>query len=199
MPTPIAHALGGITAGCLVRITAVLMASVRPSRRPLDAPIPGAGRRRAVTGLALLGMLPDVDLLAGMHRSVTHSLGATLVAAAIGFASARENRVLTAAMVAAAYGSHVLLDWLGTDPSAPLGIMAWWPWTQEFYLSDQPLFMRICREYWLTACWRNNVLALGRELVVLVPLTLAAVIGVRRALRPRRDAAQACGGSRRAD
>jgi hypothetical protein len=199
MPTPIAHALGGITAGCLVRITAVLIASVRPSRRPLDAPIPRAARRRAVTSLALLGMLPDVDLLAGMHRSVTHSLGATLVAAAIGYVSARENRVLTAAMVAAAYGSHVLLDWLGTDPGTPHGIMAWWPWTQEFYHSDANLFMRVCREYWLTACWRNNIVALGRELVVLVPVTLAAVIGVRRALHPRRDAAQACGDPRRTD
>ena len=171
MPTPIAHALGGITAGCLVRIVAALMAR----RRALEAPIDRIGRRRAIAGLAFLGMLPDVDLLVGMHRSVTHSAGAALIAAAIGGASVRGDRLLTAATVAAAYGSHVLLDWLGTDPGAPHGIMAWWPWLEEFYLSDEPLFMRVCREYWLPDCWRNNILALGRELLVLVPITLAAV------------------------
>ncbi len=171
MPTPIAHALGGVTAGCLVRISAALS---RPDRA-LDAPLLRIEERRAIAALALLAMLPDADLLLGMHRSVTHSAGAVLIAGAVGWASAREGRWLTAAAVAAAYGSHVLLDWLGTDPGPPHGIMAWWPWTDEFYMADQPLFMRICREYWLAACWRNNILALGRELVVLVPVTSAAL------------------------
>lgn len=171
MPTPIAHALGGVTAGCLVRISAALL---RPGRA-FDAPLVRIERRRALAVLALLAMLPDADLLVGMHRSVTHSAGAVLIAGAVGWASGREGRLLTAAAVAAAYGSHVLLDWLGADPGPPHGIMAWWPWTEEFYVSDRPVFMRICREYRLTDCWRNNVLALGRELVVLVPVTSAAL------------------------
>ena len=171
MPTPIAHALGGVAAGCLVRISAAL---VRPGRA-LDAPLVRVERRRAVAALAFLAMLPDADLLVGMHRSVTHSAGAALIAGAVGWVSAREGRLLTAAAVAAAYGSHVLLDWLGTDPGPPHGIMAWWPWTADYYLADRPLFMRICREYWLPDCWRNNILALGRELVVLVPVTLVAL------------------------
>ena len=181
MPTPIAHALGGVTAGCLVGISAALMTP----GRVLAAPLARIERRRAIAALAFIGMLPDADLLVGMHRSVTHSAGAVLLAAALGWASVREGRLPTAAAVAAAYGSHVLLDWLGTDPSTPHGIMAWWPWTEEFYLSDQPLFMRICREYWLPDCWRNNILALGRELVVLVPVTLAALFFTVRLL-PRR-------------
>ena len=171
MPTPIAHALGGVTAGCLVRISAAL---VTPGRAP-EAPLLRIEDRRSIAALALLGMLPDADFLVGMHRSVTHSIGAMLIAAAFGWASAREGRLLAAISVGAAYGSHVLLDWLGTDPAAPHGIMAWWPWTEEFYLSDAALFMRVCREYWLPDCWWNNVLALGRELLILVPVTAATV------------------------
>ena len=171
MPTPIAHALGGVTAGCLVGISAALATR----GRALEAPLFRIEGRRAIAALAFLGMLPDADFLVGMHRSVTHSIGAMLIAAAFGWASVREARLLAAVSVAAAYGSHLLLDWLGTDPSAPYGIMVWWPWTEEFYLSDAPLFMRVCREYWLPACWRNNILALGRELLVLVPVTAATV------------------------
>lgn len=171
MPTPIAHALGGVTAGCLVRISAAL---VTPGRAA-EAPLVRSEARRTIAALALLGMLPDADFLVGMHRSVTHSIGAVLIAAAFGWASVREGRLLAAASVAAAYGSHLLLDWLGTDPTAPHGIMVWWPWTEEFYLSNEPLFMRVCREYWLPDCWRNNILALGRELLVLVPVTAATL------------------------
>ena len=183
MPTPIAHALGGVTAGCLVGISAALVTRGRAA----EAPLPRIEGRRAIAVLAFLGMLPDADFLLGMHRSVTHSIGAMLIAAAFGSASVREGRLLAAASVAAAYGSHVLLDWLGTDPSPPHGIMAWWPWTEEFYLSDARLFMRVCREYWLADCWRNNILALGRELLVLVPVTSATLfLSFRLSRRTRR-------------
>ena len=171
MPTPIAHALGGVAAGCLVRISAAL---VTPGRTA-EAPLTRIGDRRAIAVLAFLGMFPDADFLVGMHRSVTHSIGATLIAAVLGWASVREGRLLAGVSVAAAYGSHLLLDWLGTDPSAPHGIMALWPWTEDFYLSDHRLFMRVCRDYWLSDCWRNNILALGRELLVLVPVTSATL------------------------
>ena len=183
MPTPIAHALGGVAGGCLVAGAAALIPGRRRCERAFETAIARAGPARGAAVLACLGMLPDVDLLAGMHRSVTHSVGATLVAAAVGAATARRGRLFVAAAVAAAYGSHPLLDWLGHDPGAPHGIMAWWPWTMEFYLSEVQLFLRVCREYWQPECWRNNVLALGRELVILVPVTLAAALAARRALR----------------
>lgn len=181
MPTPIAHALGGVTAGCLVGISAALAARTRG----LEAWLARLGERRAIAWLAVLGMLPDADLLLGMHRSVVHSAGAALVAAAIGWALAPGARLLTAAVVAAAYGSHLLLDWLGNDPGAPHGIMLWWPWTERFTVAGNPLFMRVCRDYWLIDCWRNNVLALGRELLILGPLTLAVALGAHRVMASR--------------
>ena len=191
MPTPFAHALGGVAAGCLVTAAAAAVGG-RPSARAIRAAVARIGPRRCAAYLACIGMLPDLDLLFGSHRGVTHSIGAALAAGGVGYALARSGRPFVAAAVAAAYGSHSLLDWLGTDPGVPSGVMALWPWTREFHLSDTHLFLRVCREYWLSECWRNNLLALGREIVVLVPVTLAAGLAARRALgRPgRRPAAE---------
>ena len=185
MPTPFAHALGGVAAGCLVTAAAALAAGGRPSARAIRTAVARIGPRRCAACLACLGMLPDLDLLVGSHRGVTHSIGAALAAGGVGYALARSGRLLVAVAVAAAYGSHLLLDWLGTDPGVPAGIMALWPWTREFHLSDTHLFPRVCREYWLAECWRTNLIALGREIVVLVPVTAAAGLAAHRVLAAR--------------
>ena len=204
MPTPLGHALGGVAAGCLV-LAGSALAAERGGGRQLG-PVPIArrsprsacavgplvssiGPRRAAAGLACLGALADVDLLLGIHNGPTHSVGAALLVGAVAGALAARGRLLVAAVAAGAYGSHVLLDWLGTDPSAPHGVMALWPVTRDFYLSDAHLFLRVCREYWLPACWWHDLRAVGRELVLLAPVTLAALLAARGALRrggPRR-------------
>ena len=183
MPTPIGHALGGVAAGCFV----VAVSAVAPRwgrwAGAFELRLLGSSPRRGAAALACLGLFADLDLLLGMHRGVTHSVGAMLVAAVLAAALARNARPYVAAAAAAAYGSHIVLDWLGTDPGAPHGVMALWPWSTEYYLSAAHLFLRVCREYWLADCWRHNLLELGRELVILTPVTLAAVIAARRALR----------------
>lgn len=185
MPTPIAHGLGAIAASCLVAAASSLVLAGSGSRQRFESAIARIGPRRGLAGLAGLGVLPDFDLLLGMHRGVTHSLGAVLLAAAIAGALTPTARLPVALTAAAAFASHMLLDWLGTDPSPPYGIMAWWPWTEEFYLSDMQFFMRVCREYWMVECWRHNSLAVFRELVLLGPLTLAALLVARRSIRGR--------------
>ena len=35
--------------------------------------------------------------------------------------------------VALAWGSHILLDWLSNDTRPPLGVMALWPFTRDYY------------------------------------------------------------------
>ena len=187
MPTPIGHALGGVAAGCLV----VAAASRFPPGRPTwpqawERCLASNGPRRGLAGLACLATLPDADLLLGIHSGATHSVGAMLIAAAVAGAWARTARPFVAVATAAAYGSHVLLDWLGADPSAPRGVMALWPLSGEFHLSDAHLFLRVCREYWLADCWWHNLRAVARELVILGPITVAAVVAARRALRPPR-------------
>lgn len=74
-----------------------------------------------------------------------------------------------------AYASHVLLDWLGDDTSPPLGIMALWPLTDQFYLAPLHIFGGISRRYWLWEAWTGNATAAAREVLILVPIAAAVV------------------------
>lgn len=181
MPTPIGHALGGIAAGCLVVAASALAPGPRSRRFELGRLLARIGPWRGLAGVACLATIPDVDLLLGIHRGPVHSVGAMLVAAGVAGAWARTAGPYVALAAAAAYGSHVLLDWLGADPSAPHGIMALWPWSREFHLSDAHLFLRVCREYWVADCWWHNLRAVARELAILGPIAAGAVLAACRA------------------
>jgi inner membrane protein len=136
-----------------------------------------------------LGALPDLDLLFGAHSGPTHSGGAAVLAGALLGIQAARRRVFSpavgvvtaAAACAAAYGSHVLLDWLSRDTTAPIGIMALWPFRREYFESDLHLFMAISRRYYQGWTFvQQNGLAVLRELVILIPVIILVVI-----LRPR--------------
>jgi inner membrane protein len=166
VPSPIGHALAGVIAG-------QACAAAPPTLR--SAFLFGA-----------IALAPDLDLLVGAHSGPTHGLGVALLAGAIAFAvGARSpglgNRKFVfrfALAVTAAYASHTLLDWLGSDTSPPIGIMALWPFSREYYESSLHLFMAISRRYWLPEFWTHNVLAVARELVILVPV-LALLVRLR--------------------
>jgi inner membrane protein len=121
-------------------------------------------------------MAADLDLLAGIHSGPTHSIGATIVVGCLAFVACRRARFTLA--LCAAYASHILLDWLGSDAAPPIGIMALWPFTREYYESSLHLFYALSRRYWISDFWSLNARAVLRELIVLVPLTL--MIGLRR-------------------
>ncbi len=145
----------------------------------------------SVTALAcaLLGVVPDLDILWGSHRAVTHSLGGTLLVSA-GVALLcwwyRWPVVRTTLVCGLAFGSHTLLDWLGRDSSPPEGVMALWPFGYAYYAAGVDLFAEISRRYWKPDefVW-GNLASLSRELLILVPVAAAAwLIRARR----RRDA-----------
>jgi hypothetical protein len=173
MPSPVGHALGGIAAGCAISHTA---------------------RRHQILLFALVGMLADIDfVLAITHRGPTHSL----LAAATAFAAALI--VLTPARPAAgtlrlaiaigvAYLSHVLFDWLGEDGGPPAGIMVFWPFSTAYYVSGLDIFGGIERRYWQSDFWSRNLLSIVREVVLLTPPAMAAVVWSRR--RERRARAE---------
>jgi len=170
MPSPVGHVLAGVAAGCIV-------AGLSHG----DRKVPATTRRVAV--FAALGAAPDLDLLVGMHSGPTHSVGAAAMVGVAAYLVARRrvaaSPVLFAVACAAAYASHILLDWLGTDASPPLGIMALWPFSRSYFESDLHLFMAISRRYyqgWVFV--RQNLLALARELLILVPL-LMSILYVR--------------------
>lgn len=168
MPSPVAHALAGIATGWIVNPAA-------------------AGDRREVVRRSLLfaaaATAPDLDLLAGAHSGPTHGLGAAMIAGAVVWLCLRlaesPQAARGAAAAALAYASHTLLDWLGTDSSPPIGIMALWPFSRDYYESGLHVFMAISRRYWLPEFWTYNLRALVRELIVFVPI-LAIVFWYQR-------------------
>jgi inner membrane protein len=139
---------------------------------------------------ALLALAPDLDLLVGMHSRHSHSIGAALLvgagAALVPPRLRREalggGRAAFGLACAAAYASHILLDWLGTDRTAPIGIMALWPWSSAFYQSDLHLFHGISRRYWLPSFWSTNLMAAARELALIGPVTML-VLALRGVVR----------------
>ena len=132
-------------------------------------------------------MLPDIDLLFGAHSGPTHSVGAAVIVAAIAWAATGfRARPAVVAAVFAAYGSHIFLDWLGDDTSAPLGVMALWPFSREYFMTPVPLMPAITRRYWLPGFWTHNLRAITFELLVLGPLLVVAWWGRRDRHRGRR-------------
>jgi membrane-bound metal-dependent hydrolase YbcI (DUF457 family) len=168
MPSPLAHALAGFAAGSLV------------AGPPRDRNRQNV--RRSAALFAALGVLPDIDLLFGAHSGPTHSVGAAaivggvvMIAAARSKSTDRPFRITLACC--AAYLSHILLDWLGTDASPPIGIMALWPFTHAYYESQLHVFMAVSRRYYQG--WPfvvHNVRAVLRELLILVPLVATVFI-----------------------
>lgn len=180
MPSPLAHALAGATIGW----------TVVPA-------FPGRGPRPWREGLlfACLAVAPDLDLLVGAHSGPTHSLGAALVVALAVAALSRTGRLGLAAGLA--YASHILLDWLGSDTSPPIGIMALWPFAASHYESDLHLFHAISRRYWLPGFWAHNARAVAWELLILLPLAaLVVAIKVRRGRGGAAQTASSTGPSR---
>ena len=154
MPSPIGHALAGLAAGWLVD---------PPARRDTR----GAVGRAAI--FAIAAMAPDLDLLVGAHSGPTHGLGAAAIVGALvwiwgrGRGDSRTgggSRTAPAALaVAAAYASHTLLDWLGSDTSPPIGIMALWPISRDYFESPSTCSWRFrggtgCRSSGPTTCGR---------------------------------------------
>lgn len=148
--------------------------------------------RRWILWLAGLGMAADLDLLVGVHNAQSHSLGAALLVGATGafllwrrgtVAGARDA-VNVGVVLAAAYGSHVLLDWLNSDTTPPIGVMALWPLDGAHYQSRLFLFHAISRHYDRPDFWQANLSAVIREVVLLTPPCLVGCWWLTRQRRP---------------
>jgi membrane-bound metal-dependent hydrolase YbcI (DUF457 family) len=209
MPSPFGHALTGLAVAWA--------ADLLPGERAWRAAPPTASwYRRAGNGLtaacALLAMAPDLDLAFTRHRTYTHSIGAVavvgLIAAFASLALPPSRRALRrtsrraaavhaariALMCAAAYASHLLLDWLGVDLYPPPGLQVLWPFDSGWYISGLDLFRQTRREHLFT--WpviEQNLLAIAQEMAILVPIAAALwLVRVKTlaglsAEQPRRD------------
>jgi membrane-bound metal-dependent hydrolase YbcI (DUF457 family) len=161
MPSPVGHALGGLVAAFVVDSFA---------RRPtLTLPLLAASAAMAVA--------PDLDILAGSHRTYSHSIGGVLI---VGVACwvvlrTRVSSPMAAAAVTAAYASHLPLDWLSKDTSLPSGLTVLWPLTMKYYKSGWDVFGEISRRYWLPEEFiLGNIKAAAWEFVLVAPLLFVA-------------------------
>ena len=157
MPTPVGHALAGLA-----------IAGIASRRSALPASHIGA-----LVGCALA---PDLDLVlrfvdgANHHRGPTHSVGAAILAGLIGAVLTRFRFDAPKAwLISAAWGSHVLLDYLGVDTSPPAGEMALWPFSNGFFVSPIQVFYDVPRSFTLAATI-HNLQAVAIELIVLAPI-----------------------------
>lgn len=173
MPSPVGHALGGLIAGWIAARPADVPAGAGPER-------PAGARLRAVLthpwtlGFALLGAAADVDLLFGIHSRQTHSVAAVAIVGLLAGVWGGRGDVRRGLACALAYGSHVLLDWMGSDTAPPIGIMALWPFTDGHYQSQLFVFDAVWREYWRPGFLRHNTLAVAREVLLLAPMAALA-------------------------
>ena len=157
MPSPVGHALGGA-------IVSLVMAPHGLGAWGLRL------GRNAFTLVALAAVLPDIDFAWGGHNRETHSLGAALLAGAAVLAWTRGRNPRLALAVTLAWSTHVLFDWLGSDDTPPLGVMALWPLNSTFYFADAFVFEAISRRYWLPNFVGHNAFAVGKEIVMLGPI-----------------------------
>jgi membrane-bound metal-dependent hydrolase YbcI (DUF457 family) len=149
VPSPVGHALGGLIVGELLAPSALVLC-------------------------AAAGVAPDIDFLWGGHNRQTHSLGAALIAGAIVYAWKRNPRLAVA--VALSWSTHVLFDWLGSDDTPPLGVMALWPLNSNFYFANAFVFEAISRRYWLDNFIPHNAWAVIKEVLMLGPVTFTAFL-----------------------
>src|SRR4051812_26980958 len=188
MPSPIGHALAGLATAWAADLVPGDRAWRTSARK-----VPGTGTwhlraRQAGGGLTLLcaglGAAPDLDLAFTAHRTMTHSLVAVVcvgVVAAVVAAARRRPVRRVALMCAAAYGSHLLLDWLGADYYPPRGIQMLWPFSREWYISGLDVFRQTARlRVFTRGPMLTNIRAIAQELAILLPVLAVLWLARRR-------------------
>jgi membrane-bound metal-dependent hydrolase YbcI (DUF457 family) len=172
MPSPLGHLLAGWS---------VAVAASSPGETPAaDAP---PSRLRWYMPLALfaafVGAAPDLDLFfSGWHRTVTHSLAMTVLlmivtAVVTGQVTGRIHwRVVF--IVGGAHATHLLLDWLGTDPTPPEGFQLLWPFDHHYFVSGWNLFPRTERRLSDPTFWSANMWAATVEIALTLPVAWAS-------------------------
>jgi membrane-bound metal-dependent hydrolase YbcI (DUF457 family) len=190
MPSPIGHALAGLAVAWIAEPSPTDRSPVSPASTDTRAsdnatagPVAGLGVPPSwhLPLICLtLAVLPDVDLVyQPVHRTATHSVGAAILVIIIAAAVTRwvNGRINwhMALLCGAAYGTHILLDWLGVDQNEPAGVQALWPFNGRFFISPWTIFPGTERDDPLsTLALIRNAKAAATELAVMGPIVWMA-------------------------
>jgi len=167
MPSPIGHALAGAA-------IALVADSLQKDRRDSQ---PRAKLVAICIGLALA---PDLDFVyPPIHRTMTHSIVAVVLALAAAAVISRRRSVASvwhmALTCGCAYGSHLLLDWLGDDGNLPSGVQLLWPFRNTWYISEWHVFRATVRsEFFQPSTLLANMRAVVQEILILAPIATCA-------------------------
>jgi inner membrane protein len=171
MPSPVGHEIAGFIAydlfGWILRL--------RRSSRVLILCL-------------LLAILPDFDFLFGMlagdpnmyHHGMSHSVVfGFLISGGLSALFYLPHRFwIVTVIFSSAYMSHLLLDFLSLDRSAPYGMQLLWPFSDAYYVSAKPIFSDIQRvsrnmEFFQSIVTNtHNYGAVVREVLILAPPAL---------------------------
>lgn len=169
MPSPVGHALAGLI---------VALAGERSTNAGTSGP-PDLRTRVLFLACMFLAALPDLDYLyPPIHRGPTHSIGASaivmLIAAGVTGWTTGRIRWRIAVVCAIAHFSHIVMDWLGADPTANPGVMALWPLSDTMFISGWELFRSTWRiDPLAPGNFEHNALTLAKELAILGPVLVA--------------------------
>jgi membrane-bound metal-dependent hydrolase YbcI (DUF457 family) len=188
MPSPIGHALAGAAVAWTLaprNMSKGLADDLSPHLTPGLTPDLTPCLTLACVALAIA---PDLDLFVpASHRSFTHSIGAIAVVIILSIVvtgkvtnAANDSgagkipwRIVLACV--AAYSSHLLMDWMAADRTAPRGIRLLWPFSDAWYISEWDVFRGTARRSILTmTSMRANALAVAQEIAIMAPIAWAA-------------------------
>jgi membrane-bound metal-dependent hydrolase YbcI (DUF457 family) len=163
----------------MVGMAAAWVGDVGVRRTGLDVTRPRymLGLHGRAIACGLLAAAPDLDFLVHAHRTYTHSVGATLLvclAVALWCRAKGQPVLSTTVLCGLAYGSHIPLDWLASSELRSPGVMAFWPWSHEYYkgygLFGVPEWNLLPLDRFI---WKNALYIL-REQILFVPLIVGA-------------------------
>jgi|SRR5688572_11124812 len=179
MPSPVGHAVAGLIVALALerRIPAGKKGAGGAGSTTPATYAPTDLRTRALFLVCMfLAALPDIDYLyPPIHRGPTHSMGATVIvmlaAAGVTWWTTGRIRWPLAIVCGLAHFSHVVMDWLGEDPTATPGVMALWPLSDRLFISGSGLFRSTWRINPLApANLAHNLRTLAQEMILLGPI-----------------------------
>jgi inner membrane protein len=138
MPLPIAHSLAGVAFS---------------RAQPLHF---FKKKWQDVFFIIVLSNAADFDFLPGFlignpslyHHGFFHTLGASLVVGSIGgffFSRDKGKFWKYAVVIALIYYFHVVMDYLTEDKRPPFGVLLFWPFSQEYFISSFLVFKKVIR------------------------------------------------------
>ena len=169
MPSPVGHTLGALAAMIAIE-PSIIMSRYKPI---------------VILGTAfIIGTLADADFLVAHYTTVqylrhhyfTHSIPFAILFTVVCWIILRlakfQNPNKGAALLGAAYGSHLFLDYFAHDGSKPYGIPLLWPLTDRHFIAPFDVFFSIHRGEFSDLFSLHNFFAILIESAVLAPIVV---------------------------